>query len=151
MVVTLSAGWWGRIGIGMIVSSYSTGDADGGGGDDDRVGGLVGLNSKVVRLCRAIPLAMRTVVVMVGANDDCVGGLVGWEFVGGLVGANVVGLCRAIPLALRTAVMVVTMSAGWWGENGGAGTIVSSYSTGAADGGDGSGDRVGGLVGSNQW
>ena len=49
-----------------------------------------------------------------------------------------VGLCRAIPLALRTArVMRGDLVGGLVGFNGGDGRIVSSYSTGAADGGDG--------------
>ena len=43
--------------------------------------------------------------------------------------------------------VLATESAGLWGENN-RGTIAASYASGAADGGDGGNDHVGGLVGS---
>ena len=73
----MSAGWWGENTDGTIVSSYSTGAVNGGDGGIDSVGGLVGHNGFVVRLCRAIPLALRTAVMVMSDN---VGGLVGHEF-----------------------------------------------------------------------
>ena len=127
----------GLVGLsyGSITASHATGDADGGDGDFDYVGGLVGQQDEG----GSITASYATGAVAGGAGRDNVGGLVGLQdsssitasyatgdadggdgdsdFVGGLVG---------------------------WFING---SITASYATGDADGGDGNDDNVGGLVG----
>ena len=143
---------------GSITASYATGDADGGDGDSNRVGGLVGWQQG----------GSITASYATGDADggSFVGGLVGWQdggsitasyatgdadgggFVGGLVGFQLGGSI--------TASYATGDADGGSGDNddvGGLvgyqhhGSITASYATGDADGGDGDNDYVGGLVG----
>ena len=121
-------------GGGMITASYATGDVNSGGGNINRVGGLVGRNEGTITASYATG-----VVDGGGGNMDRVGGLVGRN-IGTITSSYATGVVdggggdgdRVGGLA---------------GENGGG--IVSSYATGVADGGEGTGDIVGGLVGFN--
>ena len=106
-------GYYDRVGglvgqsYGSITASYATGDADGGNGDFDDVGGLVGYQ-------------YRGSITASYAMGDADGGVGSYDSVGGLVGVEYQG------------------------------SITASYATGDADGGDGGLDRVGGLVGLQQ-
>ena len=145
-----------------ITASYATGDADGGDGNFDYVGGLVGWHYG------SITASYATGAVAGGAGDDAaVGGLVGLShgsitasyatgdadggdghngYVGGLVGWQLDGSI--------TASYATGDADGRDGDDyvGGlvglqeGGSITASYATGDADGGDGY-DYVGGLVG----
>ena len=90
--------------VGEVIASYATGDAIGGDGDNDVTGGLVGSN--------------RAVITASYATEDAIGGDGDNDVTGGLVGSNI-------------------------------GSITASYATGDAIGGDGDNDVTGGLVGSN--
>ena len=71
----LSAGWWAWQFDSSITASYATGAADGGDGDFDFVGGLVG-----IQLNGSITASDAAVDVDGGnGNDDYVGGLVGLQ------------------------------------------------------------------------
>ena len=152
--------------LGRITASYASGNADGGDGGEDRVGGLVGVNRGTIIASYAAGNADG------GDGNDRVGGLVGnngasgtitasyaignadggdgnSDSVGGLVGNNNGGTITA---------SYATGNAD--GENGASdqvgglvgynsGTITASYAIGNADGGDGNSDSVGGLVGVN--
>ena len=121
-----------------ITASYATGDANGGGGDEDHVGGLVGDNNGTITASYAI------------GNAD--GGDGTKNYVGGLVGLN------------QTATSTITASYATGDANGGGGdedhvgglvgdnngTITASYAIGNVDGGEGTDDYVGGLIGLNQ-
>ena len=150
---------------GTIIASYATGDADGGDGTDDRVGGLVGFNGGTITATYATGDADGG-----DGNNDRVGGLVGHndgtitasyatgdvdggdgniDYVGGLVGLNANSI---------TASYATGDADGGDGDNdqvGGlagysdGGSITASYAIGNADGGDGTNDQVGGLVGDN--
>ena len=121
---------------GSITASYATGDADGGDGNDDAVGGLVGLQGTG----SSITASYATGDADGGdGNTDRVGGLVGWQGTGSSI----------------TASYATGDADGGVGNNdriGGLvgqseGSITASYATGDADGGDGNDDAVGGLVG----
>ena len=120
---------------GSITASYTTGDADGGDGDNDRVGGLVGRQEEG----SSITASYATGDTDGGVGDDTVGGLVGSQQFGNSI----------------TASYATGAVAGGDGNNdrvGGLvgtqrGSITASYATGDADGGDGDDDRVGELVG----
>ena len=122
---------------GTITASYATGMVDGGDGDRDRVGGLVGNNGGGT-------ITASYAIGAVGGGDgatDLVGGLVGVNESGGTITASY-------------AIGDVDGGAGNNDRVGGLvgqniGTITASYATGAADGGAGDEDRVGGLVGRN--
>ena len=92
---------------GTITASYATGDVDGGNGNEDRVGGLAGRNEGDSRITASY------------ASGDIDGGDGDDDSVGGLAGINY-------------------------------GTITASYATGDVDGGTGNDDRVGGLAGRNE-
>ena len=162
----------GLVGLqnGSITGSYATGNADGGDGNNDYVGGLVGRQDR-----GSITASYATGNADGGAGDlDRVGGLVGFkqsgsitasyatgnadggagdqDFVGGLVGFKQSGSI--------TASYATGNADGGAGDNDFAGGLVgrqqfgnirASYATGNADGGDGSLDVVGGLVGTNDF
>ena len=149
---------------GSITASYATGDADGGDGDDDRVGGLVGLSYGSITASYATGDADGG-----DGDDDRVGGLVGLLFSGGSITASYatgdahggdgssdhVGGLVGLSYGSITASYATGDAHGGDGDDdrvGGLvglsqGSITASYATGDADGGDGSSDRVGGLVG----
>ena len=120
---------------GSITGSYATGNADGGDGNSDRVGGLVGVQFGSIRASYAT------------GNAD--GGDGGQDYVGGLVGSQGGGGSITASYATGNA----DGGDGNTDRVGGlvgdqfSGSITASYATGNADGGDGSSDRVGGLVG----
>ena len=143
-LIPLSAGWWGENERdGRIVSSYSTGAANGNGVHNNRVGGLVGNNEgTIVSSYSTVAVAANGVAADGGdSTGDNVGGLVGFSGGGLIVSSYSTGNAD-----------------GGGGDNdhvGGLvgqsrGTIVSSYSTGDADGGGGDNDHVGGLAGENR-
>ena len=73
----LSAGWWAFRRSGSITASYATGAADGGDGDGDYVGGLVGVQEE----SSSITASYATGDADGGdGNDDNVGGLVGLQY-----------------------------------------------------------------------
>ena len=120
---------------GSITASYATGDADGGNGSQDRVGGLVGLSYGSITASYATGDADGG-----DGYSDSVGGLVGYQGSGSSI----------------TASYATGDADGGDGDNeevGGLvgqqyyGLITASYATGDADGGDGDYDSVGGLVG----
>ena len=123
---------------GSITASYATGDADGGAGNQDYVGGLVGLQNGSITGSYA--------------TGDADGGAGIFDSVGGLVGFKQSGSI--------TASYATGNADGGDGNSdyvGGLvgrqqfGNIRASYATGNADGGDGNSDRVGGLVGFNDF
>ena len=123
---------------GTITASYATGNADGGDGDLDRVGVLVGENNSGT-------------IAASYATGNANGGDGDRDYAGALVGRN-------------TNNGVITASYATGNSDGGDGntdrvgglvgsnfdgaTITASYATGDADGGDGD-DLVGGLVGNH--
>ena len=151
---------------GSITGSYATGNADGGDGNFDRVGGLVGEQGS----SGSITASYATGNADGGDGDlDRVGGLVGYQefgsirssyatgnadggagnldYVGGLVGDHSGSI---------TASYATGNADGSAGDNDfvgglvgrqGSGSIRASYATGNADGGAGDRDNVGGLVG----
>ena len=154
---------------GSITTSYTTGNAAGGAGDEDRVGGLVGFQDG----------GSITDSYAEGNADgadgtsDIVGGLVGYQFkgsitasyatgnaagaagdkdsVGGLVGSQDAGGSIIASYATGNVDGGRDESdsvGGLVGLQVNGGSITASYATGSADGGAGDGDRVGGLVGS---
>ena len=95
----------GLVGVqqGSIIGSYATGDAVGGAGDLDYVGGLVGRQQS-----GSITASYATGNADGGAGDrDRVGGLV----VSNMVVASLVVMLRAMPMAVLEA---ERMSAAWW-------------------------------------
>ena len=120
---------------GSITASYATGNADGGAGVFDYVGGLVGLQFGSITASYATGNADGG-----DGNSDRVGGLVGWQ-----------GSSSSITASYATG--NADGGAGNSEQVGGlvgrqfGGSITGSYATGNADGGDGDNDRVGGLVG----
>ena len=97
----LSAGWWAMQEGGSITASYATGDADGGDGRSDRVGGLVGLQ-KAVRSRRATPRE-----TPMAGMAGLVGGLVGYQNGGSITASYATGDAMA---GMATRIL----SAGWW-------------------------------------
>ena len=154
---------------GRITTSYATGSADVGDGNDGYVGGLVGYNNG-----GTITASYATSTANGGSgNLDRIGGLVGYNnggtitasyatgsanggdgndgYVGGLVGYNNGGTITA-SYASGSADGGAGNSdsvGGLVGENNS--TITASYATGNVDGGDGTSDRVGGLLGRNDY
>ena len=147
---------------GTITNSYATGAADGGNGNTDYVGVLVGYNYR----------GTITNSYATGAADGRDGS---YHFVGGLVGANsstitasyatgnayggddgavggLVGWNEGIITASYAAGDVTGSDSGDAAVGGLVGqsyesTIIASYATGDANGSDGDGDYIGGLVG----
>ena len=118
-----------------ITASYATGDADGGDGLSDRVGGLVGLSLGSITASHA--------------TGDADGGDGNADIVGGLVGSQGIGSSITASYATGDAdggVGGFDRVGGLVGEQRG-GSITASYATGDADGGVGDFDFVGGLVG----
>ena len=101
----VSADWWACPAGGSITASYATGDADGGDGNADIVGGLVGFQGSG----SSITASYATGDADGGdGTNDCVGGLVGrsrWRF------RSRQATPRETPVA-GMATMIV--SAGWW-------------------------------------
>ena len=156
---------------GSITASYATGNADGGDGGQDRVGGLVGQQGSG----GSITASYATGNADGGAgNTDLVGGLVGQQGSGGSITASYAtgnadggdgNSNRVGGLVGRQNGGSITASYATGDADGGAessdyvgglvgfqngGSITGSYATGDADGGDGNSDRVGGLVGLQQ-
>ena len=127
----------GLVGLqsGSITGSYATGNADGGAGGQDRVGGLVGYQNGSITASYATGNADG------GAGDrDYVGGLVGYQFRGSITASYATG--NADGGAGRQ-----DRVGGLVGVQQGGSIITASYATGNADGGAGGADTVGGLVG----
>ena len=121
---------------GSIIASYASGLADGGAGDRDHVGGLVGHN-------------VGGAITASYANVTARGGAGGLNKVGGLVGENSGGGTITASYATGTADGGMghdDFVGGLAGHNEG-GTITASYASGDVDGGNGDGDIVGALVG----
>ena len=119
---------------GSIDSVHTSGRVNGGDGNNDNVGGLVGYNFQ-----GRITASYATGNAGDGAGD--------FDNVGGLVGQNDGGMIME---------SYATGNAGGSGDNVGGlvgrndrGTIMESYATGSASGGAGNEDNVGGLVGFN--
>ena len=122
---------------GSITGSYATGNADGGAGNNDRVGGLVGFQSSG----GSITASYATGNADGGdGGSDTVGGLVGVQH-GSIIGSYATGNADGGDGDTDRV-------GGLVGSQGSRGSITASYATGNADGGDGRFDRVGGLVGS---
>ena len=119
-----------------ITASYATGDADGGDGDYDRVGGLVGHQYQ-----GSITASYATGDAHGGDGDyGRVGGLVGWQRGGSITASYATGDAGG-------GVGDIDRVGGLVGFQGSGSSITASYATGDAHGGDGDYDRVGGLVG----
>ena len=121
---------------GTITESSASGSVDARGGDDDRVGGLVGQNNT-----STITASYATVDADGGDGDE--------DYVGGLVGQNTGTITASYATGNadggdggtdRVGGLVGQISTA-------SSNIIASYATGNADGGDGEADRVGGLVG----
>ena len=119
---------------GSITASYATGDADGGDGKKDRVGGLVGVQEDGS-------------ITASYATGDADGGKDNTDIVGGLVGQQKGSITASYATGDADG-------GGGLGDRVGGlvgykigGSITASYATGDADGGSGDQDRVGGLVG----
>ena len=122
---------------GTIIAVHTSGIADGGNGNSDRVGGLVGVNSpgSTITACHATGNANGG-----SGNEDSVGGLVGFN-------EGTITACHATGMADGENGKSDYVG-GLVGFNNG-GTITACHATGMADGGNGNTDRVGGLVGWN--
>ena len=121
---------------GSITASYATGDAAGGDGDYDSVGGLVGSQGQGGSITASY--ATGAVDGGDGSSDD-VGGLVGRQY-GSITASYATGAAAGGDGDYDDV-------GGLVGRQYSAGSITASYATGTADGGDGGGDFVGGLVG----
>ncbi len=119
-----------------ITASYATGDAAGGSGGLDFVGGLVGVQFRR----GSIILSYATGAADGGGgDDDRVGGLVGYQLDGSITASYATGDADGgLGNDDRVGGLV-----GW--QEGGL--ITASYATGAADGGVGNRDYVGRLLG----
>ena len=122
---------------GTIINSYATGDVDGGEGNNDYVGGLVGYNTSSGAITNSY------------ATGSASGGVGRGDRVGGLIGENREG---AITNSYATGdadggAGYSDYVGGLAGSSYGGGTITNSYATGSAGGGVDDSDRVGGLVG----
>ena len=161
----------GLVGIqsgGSISASYATGNADGGDGNNDYVGGLVGWQSGSITGSYATGNADGG-----DGNSDRVGGLVAFQNGGSSISASYAtgnadggdGIQDAVGGLVAFQNGSITGSYATGNADGGAGntdtvgglvafqnggSITASYATGNADGGDGVGDTVGGLVGLQQ-
>ena len=122
---------------GTISASHASGNIHTGGGDNDRAGGLVGVNQSTGRIRASYAE---------GKLEDAGGNRAA---LGGLVGRNDRGEIVASYSAVDSNVRAGTFNfvGGFVGINNG--TIRASYAIGNADGGPGGTNRVGGLVGSN--
>ena len=150
---------------GTITASYTTGTADGGDGDEDRVGGLVGLNSGSITATYATGDAdggdgnNDRVGGLVGHNDDTIiasyatgdvdGGDGNSNRVGGLVGLNADSISASYATGNADGGDGTNDEVGGLVGYNDGGTITASYATGNADGDAGTNDHVGGLVGDN--
>ncbi len=125
----------GLVGLqqGSITASYATGAADGGDGNQDYVGGLVGQ-----QLASIIASYAKGSADGGDGDRDRVGGLVGWQFSGPIMASYATGAAAGGEGAEDQVGGLVGLQQG---------SITASYATGTADGGDGDRDRVGGLVG----
>ena len=121
---------------GSITASYATGNADGGAGGFDRVGGLVGEQGGAGSITGSYATGNAD-----GGDgiQDAVGGLVGQQNSGSITGSYATGNADGGAGNTDTVGGLVGV------QNGGS--ITASYATGNADGGDGIQDAVGGLVG----
>ena len=121
--------------VGSIIASYATGSADGGVGASENVGGLVGSNAGTITASYAT----------VNAN----GGDGGFDQVGGLVGRNETTIIAsyATGIADGGAGNDEDYVGGLVGIATADSNITASYATGDADGGDGLFDFAGSLVG----
>ena len=121
-----------------IIASYATGSANGGEGDNDRVGGLAGQQAGGGA---AIIASYATGKADGGiGNFDHVGGLVGWQLNGDIIASYATGDANG-------GEGTTDRVGGLVGLQSIDGSIIASYATGSADGGEGDTDNVGGLVG----
>ena len=124
-----------------IIASYAIGSADGGDGNEDNVGGLVGHNWRYI--------------IASYATGNAYGGDGNEDNVGGLVGSNFNN--RSYSPTTVTASYATGNADGGDGNGDNVGGLVgfninditASYATGNASGGAGNFDRAGGLVGYN--
>ena len=138
---TMSDRIGGLVGMnsGTITASSATGSgsADGGDGDTDYVGGLVGQND----------IGSITASFATGSAD---GGDGLNDYVGGLVGRSGGSITASYATGSADGGDGATDRVGGLvGEN--RGTITASYATGDADGGAGGDSQVGGLAGRNNF
>ena len=121
---------------GSITGSYTTGNADGGDGNSDRVGGLVGVQGSGGSITASY------------ATGNADGGAGNLDYVGGLVGEQGSGGSITASYATGNAdggAGNLDYVGGLVGDH--SGSITASYATGNADDGAGDNDFVGGLVG----
>ena len=123
-----------------ITASYATGDADGGDGERDYVGGLVGRSESSITASYAT-----SAVNGGGGARDSVGGLVGQLDTGSSITASyATGDTKGGDGGFDSV-------GGLVGQLDTGSSITASYATGDADGGDGGVDYVGGLVGLSSY
>ena len=130
---TYIGGLVGDQNAGSITASYATGDADGGDGSNDSVGGLVGESQGSITASYATGDAHGG-----DGSNDRVGGLVG-ESQGSITASYATGDADGGDGNYDSVGGLVGLQFG--------GSITASYATGDADGGDGNSDYVDGLVG----
>ena len=120
----------------IIATSYVTGAIAGGPGDNDKVGGLVGLMNGTVTVIACYSLAR----VEGGDGDtDKIGGLVGEN-----TNARIIASYATGPVFGGGG---VDFSGGLVGEAGNGSSITASYATGNIDGGNNVADVIGSLYG----
>ena len=134
--VTMPVLWWASRTNGSITASYATGNAAGGGGNDNRVGALVGRQE-----AGSITASYATGnAAGGGGNDDFAGALVGQQTNGSITASYATGNAAGGGGSSDFVGALVG-----WQDNGGS--ITASYATGPADGGGGTGSSAGALVG----
>ena len=122
---------------GTIIAIHTSGIANGGEGNNNRVGGLVGENNEgTITACYSTGMANGG-----EGNADRTGGLVGENNEGTITACHATGNANGGNGDNDYA-------GGLVGENN-EGTITACYATGNADGGSDNFDYVGGLVGFN--
>ena len=119
---------------GRITGVGTSGRSDGGGGNKDYVGGLVGKHNSTGRIISSYA----TGTANGGNGTDRVGGLVGWNEAGRIIASYATGTANGGNGTDRVGGLVGSDETG---------TIIASYSTGNANGGGGDSDSVGGFVG----
>ena len=128
----------GRMTSGSITTSYASGVADGGDGDGDVVGGLVGQSGGTISGSYA------AVTTDGGAgHQDVVGGLVGRQNGGAIIASHATGTAAGGGDSQDAVGGLVGQQM--------SGAITASHSSGTADGGAGDGDYVGGPGRKGGW
>ncbi len=156
---------WG----GMVIESYASATANGGGGDDT-VGALVGFHYNNGTSIATIIASYATGTANGGAGNDDVGALVGVardnsavtasyatgtanggdddDSVGALVGRNNGAITASYAIGIANGGAGSDAVGALVGRNSETGAIAASYATGNANG-DNDGDDTGALVGYN--